>query len=126
MLEKLSLGCSSDLFTYDENLARDELTEKFNNDKTRFRKAAGEAFCTKKSIEDTVDIFLNSYNRSGFDMAELSASTYGEAKDFIEAFDQDYFDWFFDLGKVIHPRVIAWLIGMRMAYDMLKERGEDV
>lgn len=37
----------------------------------------------------------------------------------IEKIDGDYFEWLYDCGKRIHPRVYLWVVGFQMACEQL-------
>ena len=34
--------------------------------------------------------------------------------------DCDYWEWFYDCGKRINPRIILWLVGVRLAWEQLR------
>lgn len=123
MLEKLSLGCSSDLYEYCEEVAREELIDQFKNDPERFGDATKHAFDADTTPERAAQIILEAYDvRIGIDSAVLNMTHGGDAQQFIEEFDIDYWEWIGSIGRVIHPRVVAWLIGLRMAWDIIKQR----
>jgi hypothetical protein len=48
-----------------------------------------------------------------------------DSKDFIEDLDIDYWEWIYDAGNQIPMRVQAYLIGLKMAWEQLKEGGEN-
>lgn len=39
----------------------------------------------------------------------------------LKKVDRDYREWLYDCGKRINPRVIMWLVGMRLAWEQVKE-----
>lgn len=42
-----------------------------------------------------------------------------EIKNFCEEFDSDYWEWLYDCGKRIHPRVYLWADGFYRACNQL-------
>ena len=43
------------------------------------------------------------------------------SEDFLEDLDVDYWEWMYNVGDQIPARVQAYLIGLKMAYEQLKE-----
>lgn len=41
-------------------------------------------------------------------------------KDFCEELDSDYWEWIYDCGKRIHPRVYLWADGFYRAYKQIE------
>lgn len=37
----------------------------------------------------------------------------------LERADHDYWEWLYSCGKRIHPRIILWLVGTRLAWEQL-------
>jgi hypothetical protein len=44
-----------------------------------------------------------------------------DSEDFVEELDVDYWEWMYNAGNQIPIRVQAYLIGLKMAYEQLKE-----
>ena len=44
-----------------------------------------------------------------------------DVKSELSKIDVDYWEWFYDCGKRIHPRVILWLVGARLAWEQIKD-----
>ncbi len=42
-----------------------------------------------------------------------------ENEDFIEKYDSDYWEWIYDIGDVIHSRILSYLVGLKMASNQL-------
>lgn len=83
------------------------------------------AHCKEYGIDEHVaDEFLDD-NMNSFGGIEINGEngikidTYVEDK--IREIDEDYWEWFFDCGKRINPRIVLWLVGMRLAWEQLEE-----
>lgn len=93
----------------------------------------------KEELKNTdVDDLINAYNQHGSYYAdtgeevwenledELSSCIYGNhfqpsdyVKDFLYKLDPDYWEWLYDCGKRIHPRVYLWADGFYRACNQL-------
>lgn len=106
-LEKVK--ATSDRYVWD--------TEGFKSD---FR-----AHCKEYGIdEDVAEDFLND-NMDSYGGIEINGDygirVDGYVADKIREIDEDYGEWFFDCGKRINPRIVMWLVGMRLAWEQLEE-----
>ena len=50
----------------------------------------------------------------------------GEYNDEISNFDVDYWEWMYEIGDVISRRAYAFLTGLKMASEQLKNRGDSI
>lgn len=93
----------------------------------------------KEELKDfDIDDLISAYNRYGSYYAdtgdelwdnlddEVSSCIYAknfipteEIKNFCEEFDSDYWEWLYDCGKRIHPRVYLWADGFYRACNQL-------
>lgn len=39
--------------------------------------------------------------------------------DFIRKYDESYWEWIYDIGDVIHPRLVSYLVGLQMVSEQL-------
>lgn len=80
------------------------------------------AHCKEYGIdEDVADEFLedNMGTFGGIEIGDDGIRIDGYVTDKIQEIDEDYLEWFFDCGKRINPRVIMWLVGMRLAWEQV-------
>ena len=47
-----------------------------------------------------------------------------KAREILEDFDNDYWQWFTSAGKNVHGRIYLWLVGLKMAWEALKPGGD--
>lgn len=104
--------CSSDLYEWSVELFRKDFTQN----------------CRERCIvlpDDFLDEHLDSYfadievdDRNGVRIS-------GDAKAELEDQDHDYWEWLYDCGKRVSPRVILWLVAIRLAYEAVT-RGSEV
>jgi hypothetical protein len=50
----------------------------------------------------------------------------GRCHEFIKELDYDYWEWIYDIGDVMPPRIIGYLIGLKMASEQLNEEQPDI
>ena len=50
----------------------------------------------------------------------------GEYNDEISNFDVDYWEWMYEIGDVISRRAYAFLTGLKMASEQLKNKGDSI
>ena len=78
--------------------------------------------CTTYSIEGA-DSFLehNGWLKGGISVDEVRGITLSpRARDDLKRMDADYLVWFYDCGKRVSVRIIAWLVALRLAYEAIK------
>lgn len=72
------------------------------------------------SAEDFLDEHMNVWD-NGVDVDDLRGITLSEdAKRELEELDADYWEWVYDCGKRVSPRVILWLVALRLAYEAVE------
>lgn len=71
--------------------------------------------------EDVADEFLDDSMGTfgGMEIGDDGIRMDSYVTDKIQEIDEDYLEWFFDCGKRINPRVIMWLVGMRLAWEQV-------
>lgn len=58
---------------------------------------------------------------SGVDVDNVKGVTLSsDAKRDLKEFDDEYWEWVYDCGKRVSPRVILWLVALRLAYEAVK------
>lgn len=106
-LEKVK--ATSDRYVWDE--------ESFNAD---FRE-----HCREYGIDECVAEDFLTDNMGTFGGIEICGDSGiridGYVTDEIRKIDEDYWEWFFDCGKRIDPRIVLWLVGMRLAWEQIEE-----
>lgn len=113
-IEKIE--CSTDLYNYDIDTAREELKETLSGyiDPDDFDEDELEE--EQDKLAELLDELMECVDQ--FDGWRLSDNL--DRK--LSEHDPDYFEWLYNVGKYINPRVILWLVGMEMAYDALEEQ----
>lgn len=99
------------VYDYDECIARAELEEMYaGEDDDDF--ANSHYFSTKAKYINAIMGEYNSYDGLKYiDQGILEG---------IEEFDPDYYEWLYDIGKVISCRIFFYLEGLKMAMQQLK------
>ena len=64
--------------------------------------------------EDDLEIVMSDFDeRWGLRHIE------SEARDILEGFDRDYWEWFATAGQSVDGRIYLWLVGLKMAWEAL-------
>lgn len=108
-LEKVR--CSSDRYEWSHELFREDF-----NERCRER----EIILPEDYLEEHFDSYLADIEVDDRRGVRIS----GEAKDELEEQDHDYWEWLYDCGKRVSPRVILWLVAMRLAYEATERESE--
>lgn len=127
-IEKVSAG--NNLYCYNSDDACEEITERWNE---KYGEGDGGSDDTD---EDGNTEYRDTRDRGDLDdlLSEVDSAmdhrrgiclTDG-MKEAMEELDSDWWEWAYGLGRRFDFRVTWWLVGMRMAYDQLVERGADL
>ena len=83
--------------------------------------------CKEKGI-DSADDFIDEHTgiwNDGVEVDNVKGITLSyNAKRDLEEIDSDYWEWVYDCGKRVSPRIILWLVAMRLAYEAVKVSAE--
>jgi hypothetical protein len=69
-----------------------------------------------ETLEELIDVSTNCCNRNNWKY-EVE-----QVYDRLTDYDSDVYEWIFDAGNVIPRSIQAYLIGLKMAYEQLKEK----
>ncbi len=64
--------------------------------------------------EDDLEIVMSDFVDS-WGLAHIES----EARDILEGFDRDYWEWFTTAGRSVDGRIYLWLVGLKMAWEAL-------
>lgn len=115
-IEKIE--CSTDLYNWDEDAAKVELRETISGYIDLEDLDGEELEEEQEKIYELLDDLIECVDR--FDGWRLSDDLDGR----LSEYDPDYYEWLYNIGKFINPRVIFWLVGMEMAYKILEGNEE--
>ena len=78
---------------------------------------------------DTADEFLEEHMGMWNDGVEVDSvrgiTLSSDAKrDLEEKIDRDYWEWVYDCGKRVSPRVILWLVALRLAHEKVEREAK--
>ena len=104
-MEKCS--CASDKYYYDEDAAKAEIIE-------RLKEMGFESVIY--SADEFADSLIE-YLDDAYGISDIPE----HIEDELKVWDEAYYDWLYDAGKMIHPRVILWVEGLKMAYKQIKK-----
>lgn len=113
------------IYYFDEKLAAYSGERRdFNNDKAVMRikewrngfDEDGQEY-DSEMMDDLISDTLGSSSRDEWAIDCVN----GRYNDFISKLDQDYWEWFYSIGDGIPMRIHAYLIGLKMASEQLKE-----
>lgn len=68
-------------------------------------------------IEELISDIMHKYDQYG-----LGAYLPDDLSERLERVDPDYYEWFYDLGKLPHPRVILWWQALKLARNQVMGR----
>ena len=88
---------------------------------------AGDEICVENtdSADDFIDEHTGIWN-DGVEVDNVKGITLSyNAKHDLEEMDRDYWEWVYDCGKRVSPRIILWLVALRLAYEAVKEGGAE-
>jgi hypothetical protein len=116
-MEKIS-AYNEDRYDFDCNVASERL-EQWKQDLLEDREFENE-FDEEEFIETIDNMIDDVANCNG---EEQWAWEYVNEKysDFISENDPDYWEWMYKIGRVIPQRIYAYLVGLQMASEQLKE-----
>jgi hypothetical protein len=86
--------------------------------------------CKEADIDadDFIEDYENAYRDSNVEIdARLGVTLSKTAQFELREIAPDYSEWIYDCGKRVSPRVILWLVALRLAFEAVeKERGAHV
>lgn len=110
------IRCSTDLYAYDEDVARERLNSVIIDDDEEYLEPE-ELSERKEFIQDLLDHM--SYIDGLVHMSD-------EQKEKLSEYDSDWWEWISGCGRKVHTRVICWLVGLNMAYEQLHKHISDL
>lgn len=72
----------------------------------------------QEDFEDMISAADNSSSKDEWAHSYVN----GEYSELISDLDSDYWEWIYDIGDEIPPRIIGYLVGLQMASKQLKEK----
>jgi hypothetical protein len=108
------IQCSSDKYDFDFDYAKKWLIEQ--------RDYRLEGVDDEDKIENINNVFADIIEYAKNE--DWSNVTYSEEYENLSEIDNDCWEWIGDVGKVIHCRVIMWLVGLQMAYEQLNKENK--
>lgn len=117
-IEKIQ--CSTDLYVYDYETAKAELTERLNNMKEFLDKENEDDANALDELDEAYYAMLNEFDgyNKGFAGASEEVIHQWAALDN----DSDDYDWIYSAGRILNPRIWLWLAAFEMAYAALKDK----
>lgn len=114
------IKCSTDLYSYDEELARSDLERRFSDyEEEPEDNEEEDIFDEKMSISEMIADLLGSLDRRrGLELTE-------EQQEYLSNIAPDYWEWVGGVGQYICARVILWLVGLNMAYKQIRKDDEN-
>jgi len=115
------IKCSTDLYSYDEKLARSDLESRLSEYEEEHENDEEEEniFDEKMSVPEIISDLLSSLDvMRGLELTE-------EQQEYLSEIDPDYWEWIGSVGQYICTRVILWLVGLNMAYQQIRKENEN-
>lgn len=107
--------CTSNDYTYFSDDVKADIREHFD-----YYGINVEEICEEETFDDVEEFWL--YIENEVDESTARVNKFlptDELLRMIEKIDGDYFEWLYDCGKRIHPRVYLWSVGFQMACEQL-------
>lgn len=101
------IKCSTDLYIYDEELARKDVEERLLSEQFA-GKLSDEEISERK---DFISELMEDFTISGIQLGHSE-------KQILSEYDHMYWEWIYDAGKKIAGRVIYWFTALNMMYDL--------
>ena len=101
------IKCSTDLYIYDEDIARKDIEERLLSEQF-----AGEL--SDEEISERKDFISGLMEDFTVDGIELGHSE----KQALSEYDRMYWKWIYDAGKKVAGRVVYWSTALNMMYDL--------
>lgn len=129
---------SDDRYSFDSDVANKRIDEEIKELREKLNEVSNEessnnsistGICDKEYTESKLLSLIETFETLREESDRCSSKGQWEYKvnehyEDLETYDCDIHEWIFDIGDVIPDRVHGYLVGLQMAYEQLKDKGD--